>query len=125
MKCCVRYLNPGLLAANQIFISSFLSEKCVVTTYERDEFISIIRQAFAEELKALLRSYQNQLDQDLLLDRKEAARFLKISIRTLSTYQDSGLIPHYKLGRGVYFKKGELISALEGSDKVRLKYLKK
>jgi hypothetical protein len=80
-----------------------MSEKCIVTSYEKEEFISIIRQAFADELKVLLKSYQNQLDQDLLLDRKETARFLKISIRTLSTYQDSDLIPYYRLGRGIYF----------------------
>jgi hypothetical protein len=102
-----------------------MSEKCIVISYEKDEFISIIKEAFADELKTLLNHYQNQLDRDLLLNRKEAARFLKISIRTLSTYQDSGLIPHYRLGRAIYFKKGELISAVDGSDNVKFKYLKK
>jgi hypothetical protein len=102
-----------------------MGEKYIVTTYDKGEFISIIRHAFVEELKTLLRDYQNQIDQELLLNRKEAARFLKISIRTLSTYQNSGLIPHYKLGRGVYFKKGEIISALEGSDIDKYKHLKK
>lgn len=96
-----------------------ISEKCIVTSYVKEEFILIIRQAIGDELKALVKRYEEHKDLEELLNRKEAARFLKISKRTLITYQDSGLIPHYRLGRGIYFKKGELLESLETSHKLR------
>ena len=86
-----------------------MGEKYLVTNFDRDELVSLIREAFKEELKSLLKKN----DYDDLLTRKEAAQFLKISLRTICKYQDDGRIQHYRIGRAVYFKKGELMKALE------------
>ena len=86
-----------------------MEAKFFVTNYDKNEFVSLIREALSEELKAILQ--QNEYDE--LLNRKEAASFLKISLRTISKYQEDGTIPHYRLGRAIYFKKSELIQALE------------
>jgi excisionase family DNA binding protein len=87
-------------------------EKFVMTNYDRNEFISLIREAFSDEIKAILKQKDQQNEYDELLNRKEAARFLKISLRTISNYQEDGRIPHYRLGRAIYFKKGELMQSL-------------
>jgi excisionase family DNA binding protein len=89
-----------------------MEEKFVITNYGKNEFVSLIREAFSEELKAILKQKDLQHEYDELLNRKEAARFLKISLRTISKYQEDGTIPHYRLGRAIYFKKGELMQAL-------------
>jgi excisionase family DNA binding protein len=89
-----------------------MEEKFVMTSYEKKEFISLIREAFSIELKAILEQKDKQHESEELLNRKEAARFLKISLRTISKYQENGTIPHYRLGRAIYFKKVELIQAL-------------
>jgi excisionase family DNA binding protein len=86
--------------------------KFIVTNYDRDDLVSMIKEAFKEELKEILKQKDQQNEYDELLTRKEAARFLKISLRTISNYQEDGRIPHYRLGRGIYFKKGELMQAL-------------
>ncbi len=89
-----------------------MEEKFVMTNYEKSEFIALIREAFSDELKSILKQKDQQNEYDELLNRKEAARFLKISLRTISNYQEDGRIPHYRLGRAIYFKKGELLQAL-------------
>lgn len=89
-----------------------MEEKFVMTNYDKIEFVSLIREAFSEELKAILKQKDQQNEYDELLNRKEAARFLKISLRTISKYQEDGRIPHYRLGRAIYFMKGELKEAL-------------
>ena len=89
-----------------------MEEKFVMTNYDKIEFVSLIREAFSEELKAILKQKDQQNEYDELLNRNEAARFLKISLRTISKYQEDGRIPHYRLGRAIYFKKGELMQAL-------------
>jgi hypothetical protein len=43
---------------------------------------------------------------------EKMSRFLMISLRKVSNYQEDGRIPHYRLGRAIYFKKGELMQAL-------------
>ena len=86
-----------------------MEEKFVMTNYDKNEFVSLIREAFSEELKAILKQQDQQNEYDELLNRKEAARFLKISLRTISKYQEDGRIPQYRLGRGIYFKKDELM----------------
>jgi len=89
-----------------------MTEKFVMTYYDKNEFDSLIREAFSEELKAILKQKDQLNEYDELLNRKEVARFLKISLRTISKYQEDGRIPHYRLGRAIYFKKGELKEAL-------------
>ena len=49
-----------------------MSEKCIVTTYEKDEFISIIRHAFAEELKALKKIIRTKRTNTLIVKKQPA-----------------------------------------------------
>ncbi len=55
-------------------------------------------------------------DQNGLLDKREAAKFLHISMRTLDGYMRQRRIPFYKLGRGrnavVRFKQADLEAIL-------------
>jgi len=90
-----------------------MEEKFVITNYDKNEFISLIREAFSDELRAILKQKDQQNEYDELLNRKEAARFLKISLRTISKYQEEETIDHYRLGKAIYFKKSELMQALE------------
>lgn len=50
--------------------------------------------------------------QDEWLDRHEAARFLKVSLRTIDSYRDQGLVPFTKIRGRVYVKKNELVKLL-------------
>lgn len=90
-----------------------MEEKLVITTYDKNDFITLIKKAFSDELKEIIRLRDKQNEYDELLSRKEAASFLKISLRTISKYQVDGTLPYYKLGRSIYFKKVEVLKALK------------
>ena len=48
-----------------------------------------------------------------LFSGKEVADLLKISFVILSKYNKEERIPFYRLGRSVYYKKGDIMQALE------------
>jgi len=49
----------------------------------------------------------------ILLSRKEAASLLKISLPTLQSYTEQGLIKgRYQIGRRVLYKESELLESL-------------
>ena len=90
-----------------------MAEKYVVTNYDRDEIISMIREAFGVELNEILTKQEKESDYDQLLSRKEVAEMLKVSLVTVSKYQKDGRLTYYRIGRHVYFKKGDIMQALE------------
>jgi excisionase family DNA binding protein len=49
----------------------------------------------------------------LLLTEKDACAYLKVSKRNLYCWRIAGLIPYFKIGRAVRFRKAELDAALE------------
>ncbi|MFN6017808.1 MAG: helix-turn-helix domain-containing protein [Verrucomicrobiota bacterium] len=51
------------------------------------------------------------LDKQLLTE-KEACAYLRVSKRNLYCWRMAGLIPYFKIGRAVRFKKTELDAAL-------------
>jgi excisionase family DNA binding protein len=95
-----------------------MAEKFLVTNYDRDEFVSLIKEAFEEELKGILTIQEKERDYDILFSRQEVAELLKISQVTLHKYQKEGTLPFYKLRWHVYFRKGYIMNALE----IPLKY---
>jgi excisionase family DNA binding protein len=88
-------------------------EKFIATNYDREDLILMIKEAFKDELKAILTQQENESDFGLLLSRKEVAELLKVSLVTVSKYQREGRFPYSRLGRHIYFKKGEIMKALE------------
>jgi len=52
-------------------------------------------------------------DDNELLQVDEVAKLLNIGVSTLHTYKKNGSIPFHRIGRRVYFKRGELLSCLK------------
>ena len=50
---------------------------------------------------------------DPLLTEKDAYAYLRVSKRNLYCWRMAGLIPYFKIGRAVRFRKAELDAALE------------
>ncbi len=96
-------------------------EKFIVTNYDREDLISMIKEAFKEELKEILKQQEKPDDYDDLLSRKEVAKLLKISLVTVNKYKRAGKLPYSRLGRNIYFKKGDIMKALE----IPVKYQRK
>ncbi|AYB34825.1 helix-turn-helix domain-containing protein [Chryseolinea soli] len=75
-----------------------------------------------EEFKILLREILKEvldeekrtgLDTDCLLSTREAALLLNLEVTTLYDKTSQRLIPHYKRGKKVLFKKSELLAWIE------------
>lgn len=92
-----------------------MTEKFIVTNYDREDLTLLIKEAFKEEFKAALSQQERGLDYSTLLSRKEVAEFLKISLRTVSNLQSEGKLPYIRIGNRIYFKKSDIIDALETS----------
>jgi len=93
--------------------ANIMEDKFIVTNYDRNELISIIREAFREELKESLNQKEKETDYNLLLTRKEVSDLLKVSLVTVSKYMKEGKFPYHRLGRHIYFKKGDVMKALD------------
>ena len=48
-----------------------------------------------------------------LLNKKDTCAYLRVSKRNLYCWRMAGLVPYYKIGRAVRFRKAELDAALE------------
>lgn len=48
-----------------------------------------------------------------ILTRKEASKYLSVSLSTLKFWTDQGLIKSYQLGGRIYYKEVELFEALK------------
>ena len=90
-----------------------MSEKFFVTTFDRDELISMIREAFKEELNEYLKQLGKESDSNKLLSRKEVAELLRISLPTLNNYKKSGILKCHRIASRVLFMKGEVLEALQ------------
>lgn len=90
-----------------------MSEKFFVTNYDRNEIVSLIREAFNVELAEHLKQQEGESDYNILLSRKEVAEYLKISLPTLHNYQKSGILKYHRVGSRILFKKGEILEALQ------------
>lgn len=91
--------------------------KFIVTNYDREDFILLIKEAFKDELKTILSQQEKESDFSTLLSRKGVAELLKISLVTVSKFQREGKLPFSRFGNRIYFKKGDVIKALETTNK--------
>lgn len=95
-----------------------MGEKVILTSVSIEELVELL-------LKAVKREDERGVslpEHDELLDRKEAAAFLRITLPTLREYTRLGILKGYRLGSRVRYKRSELMGALRpmdfGSDSV-------
>ncbi len=58
-------------------------------------------------------SRRNEQTTDPLLTEKDACAYLRVSKRNLYCWRMAGLVPYFKIGRAVRFRKSEVDAALE------------
>lgn len=75
------------------------------------ELKTVISETVMNEVKKLLLSNQ-QPQQPEFITRKETSKILGVSLVTLSSWQNSGIIPAYRINTRVRFKRVEVISCL-------------
>lgn len=86
-------------------------EQVLLTQLSVKELQEHIAEAVKEVL-AGLRPQEVRTEPDQLLTRKEAAVYLRISLVTLNEYTQRGLVPAYRLGSRVLYRRSELDKCL-------------
>ncbi|MDO6490177.1 MULTISPECIES: helix-turn-helix domain-containing protein [unclassified Cellulophaga] len=80
---------------------------------ENTQSSDFIPQIVLELKKALDDDNKNNIDSEKLLTREETAEMLSISLVTLWKYSKDNIIPAYRIGTKVRYKKSEILLALK------------
>ena len=91
-------------------------ESHILLTLDESDLRTIVRETIREEIKELMIFVHKEMD-ETLLTRKETAELLKITLPTLHNYQKEDRLKSYRIGRRVFFKKREILDAVNPSIK--------
>lgn len=86
-------------------------EQVVFTQVPIVDLQGYIAQTIKEQFEAI-RKAESTPDPDELVTRKEAARYLGLSLPTLHDYSQRGIVTAYRLGSRVRYRRGDLSNAL-------------
>ena len=76
------------------------------------DFKNEILNGVSDVLKGFANTLQTQ-DQDILLTRDETSKLLSVSLVTLWDWTRKDIIPAYRIGNKVRYKKSEVLNALQ------------
>lgn len=96
-------------------------EQLIFTTLSADELKTLFREVLIEfktEQELLDKQSKKSKPEEVLLNPSEVTALLRISKVTLQKWCVKGHLKKYTLGRKVFFKKSEILEALE-SPKVK------
>jgi len=82
----------------------------MIFQYSRDEFKSLLKEALKEILSEDRIETTNEAT---LINIQEAAALLNLAVATIYEKTSEKLIPHYKHGKKIMFKKSELLAWVE------------
>ncbi len=82
-----------------------------------EDFKKILNESIKAEIQTFLDNQQNIIDEKLIT-REEAARFLGVSLVTLWDWVRKDIIPSYKIGNKVRFKKSEILNLCTKTKKI-------
>lgn len=82
----------------------------MIFQYSRDEFKSLLKETLREILEE---DRIESSDRSTLINIQEAAALLNLAVATVYEKTSEKLIPHYKHGKKIMFKKSELLAWVE------------
>lgn len=84
-------------------------EKRLIVTLDIEELKRIIEDCLKEANTA---QEQDRIEEDTLLKRTEVAKLFGVSLVTLNQWRKEGIIKRHKIKSRVFFKKSEVMQAL-------------
>ncbi|MBK9477330.1 MAG: helix-turn-helix domain-containing protein [Bacteroidetes bacterium] len=86
-------------------------EKIMLSPITIDELATVIQMTVKREFETINNSQKPEPDNDYL-SRKETCKILGISLPTLNDYTKRGLVPSYRIGARIRYKKEEVLKSL-------------
>lgn len=93
-----------------IVLKYLIMDSEMIFQYSRDEFKSLLKETLRE---ILAEDKIESSDQTVLINIQEAAALLNLAVATVYEKTSEKLIPHYKHGKKIMFKKSELLAWIE------------
>jgi len=86
--------------------------KSIFTNLNVNELKDLIKECVTEVTTRQPQDLKTESD-EYFMTQRETARFLQITVPTLINWKKEGKVPYYQNGRKVFFKKAELLKALQ------------
>lgn len=86
-------------------------EKILLSPITLDELATVIKMTVKREFEMINNSQTPQPENEYIT-RKETSRILGVSLPTLNDYSKRGLIPSYRIGTRIRYKKEEVLNSL-------------
>ena len=86
----------------------------VITTYSEEDFKTVLRDCIKSELSKSAPPQTNPEIEEDLITENEARDCLQVSKVTLKVWRDKGLIPFYRFGTRIRYKRSELLNKKNG-----------
>ena len=91
-------------------------QNLVLSQLTESDIKNAVNEAFQSNVENLLRTI-NLKEKEELLSRKQTAIFFGISLPTLHTWINKGLVSPFKMGNRTFFLKSQLLESLLNSNK--------
>jgi excisionase family DNA binding protein len=94
-------------------------EKMIETVLKEispDELKQLLAEVVAEELNRI-KSKEPVQEDDKLIKIDEVSKLLNVSLVTIHSWKKTGKLPFYKISNKIYFKKSEILEALNKSER--------
>lgn len=86
-------------------------EKILFSPISLDELETVIKMTVQREFEMIYNS-QTPQPENTFISRRETANILGISLPTLNDYSKRGLLPSYRIGTRIRYKKEEVLNSL-------------
>lgn len=86
-------------------------EKILLSPITLDELATVIKMTVQREFE-MINNSQTPKPENEYITRKETSRILGVSLPTLNDYSKRGLIPSYRIGTRIRYKKEEVLNSL-------------
>jgi len=90
-----------------------MATRTINTTFDEDEFKSMISDSVFQAVKAQQLSFSGTEPALTILTRQQTAELLAISLPTLHDYTKRGIIKAYRLGTKIRYKREDIDQALK------------
>jgi len=83
------------------------------------ELVQLITESVKEQIKELVNGSNKGQGQDEpeFLTRKETALYFRVSYVSIHSWTNNGILKVYKIGNKSFYKRSELVSVLESSNR--------
>ncbi|MGZ7117711.1 MAG: helix-turn-helix domain-containing protein [Methanobacterium sp.] len=85
------------------------SDKKMIITLTVEELVNILD----SRISFFIRQAPSKKPEDSLLKPKDVAKMLSVSRVTISQWMKSGRLPYCRIGTRIYFKKSEVLEAMQ------------